>query len=543
MSRGSCSLLLGACAAASVLAACGGGGSGSPAVVTPQARPAAVAKLSATINGTPALGTPGTYTLTFTVQAADGTALTGTYPTPITLSDSDTSGATRLSTTTVPGSGTVVSLIYSGLGGSTLGGFHGATITATSGPASFQVPFLSSGACVTYKAISGYYPCDLQNAYSLPSTSAGFGQTIAIVDAFDDPNAEADMTVYRAQFGLPPCTTANGCFRKVNQSGVQNSPPVVDTIGWSVEASLDLDMASAICPNCHIIFVEANSDSSADLGASVDVAAALGATQISNSYGQPEFPAELAEDVHYNHPSAMVVVSSGDSDYGVQYPSASPYVTAVGGTNLTVASNSRGWNEFVWNNANVQGAGSGCSAYEPKPAWQHDPGCPNRMIADVSAVADPYSAVAIYDTFIVSYQTLGGWQSLGGTSASAPIIAGIYALGGASAATLNYASYLYGHGSGLNDIVNGANGTCPPATLYFCTAAVGYDGPTGVGTPIGAGGFGGPVVTAAQSTKSVGPAGARRHILQAAAGSPTVRVCPNPKPGHFACNAILVPTS
>lgn len=539
MARASRPLILAAFAAATMLAGCGG--SGPSSFLAPQPRAATVDKVLITVSGSPAIGTAGTYGLTLTAESADGTPITGTYPTPITLSNSDTSGATRLSVTSVPSSTSAVSLAYNGLGGSSLGGFRGATITATIGTASAQAAFLSDGSCVTFKAIKGYYPCDLQNAYSLPSATAGVGQTVAIVDAFDYPKAEADLGVYRSQFGLPPCTTANGCFRKVNQSGAQGSPPDPDKIGWSTEASLDLDMVSAICPNCHILFVESNSDSFQDLGAGVDTAAALGATQISNSYGAPEFPpggagfsqGETDLDVHYNHPGAMVVASSGDADYGVGYPASSPYVTSVGGTNLVAAPNGRGWNEIVWNNALIQGAGSGCSQYEPKPAWQHDPSCANRMDNDVSAVADPFTGVATYNTYITS--NVGGWQSLGGTSASAPIIAAVYALAGASAASLNYASYLYSHTSAFNDITTGNNGGCGTYIQYFCTAEVGYDGPTGVGTPLGVGGFGGPAFV---STASIHIRSARRQVLQEAVGSPVVRVCSSPQPGHFACNAV-----
>jgi subtilase family serine protease len=507
-------------------------------VPTPQPSPA-IASILLTVNGTPAVGSPGTYALTIVAQSASGSVITGTYAAPIVLSDSDTSGATQLSVTNVPSSTTAVSLVYSGLGGSTLGGFGGATITATSGAASTAIAFLSGSVCTTFPEISGYYPCDLQSAYSLPSSTAGAGQTVAVVDAYDDPKAETDLGVYRAQFGLPPCTTANHCFEEVNQLGQQNAPPAADTSGWSIEESLDLDMVSAICPNCHILFVEANDDVATDVAAGVVEAAALGATQISNSYGGPEYAGQTALDPLYNQPSAMVVASSGDSDYGVAYPASSPYVTAVGGTNLTVAANARGWNEFVWNNANVQGAGSGCSAFEPKPAWQKDAGCPNRMVADVGAVADPYTGVAIYDTYIVSGYTYGGWTVVGGTSVASPLIAAVYALGAASPLLLDYASYTYAHTSALNDITNGSNGTCPLATPYFCTAEVGYSGPTGNGTPNGVGAFGGPMLAAAQST-----AVRRTHVRkvrQAAAGSRLVRACRDPIPGHFACDAILVP--
>jgi subtilase family serine protease len=560
MTRGSWPFFAGAFASTLLLAACSGGaGSPGPSMQAPQtsqstATPAATPKATPqptplpstaienillTVNGTPTVGSPGTYTITIVAESANGSVITGAYATPIVLSDSDTSGATKLSVTSVPSSTTAVSLVYSGLGGSSLGGFDGATITASSGAATTEVAFLSGSACTTFPEIGGYYPCDLQSAYSLPSTIAGAGQTVAIVDAYDDPKAETDLGIYRAQFGLPPCTTANHCFEEVNELGQQNDPPPADTTGWSIEETLDLDMVSAVCPNSHILFVEVNDDLASSLAAGANEAAALGATQISNSYGGPEWADEITLDHAYRHNSAMVVASSGDSDYGVEYPSSSPYVTAVGGTNLTVASNSRGWNEFVWNNGNVQGAGSGCSAFEPKPVWQKDVGCPNRMVADVAALADPFAGVAIYDTFIVPDVTYGGWVVVGGTSVGSPLIAAVYALAGASPGSLDDASYTYSHTSALNDITNGSNGTCPLATQYFCTAEVGYSGPTGNGTPNGVGAFGGPMLTSAQS------AALRRryvrNVRQAAAGAPLIRACRDPVPGHFACDAIVVP--
>src|SRR5262249_50779801 len=147
---------------------------------------------------------------------------------------------------------------------------------------------------------------------------AGVGVTVAVVDAFDYPNAESDLAVYRSTFGLPPCTTANGCFKKVNQNGVQGSYPRADS-GWATEEALDVDMVSAICPNCKIILVETNSAQLSDLGAGVNTAAALGANAISNSYGGGESSAD-ANDTDYNHPGIAVTASSGDSGFGVQFP-------------------------------------------------------------------------------------------------------------------------------------------------------------------------------------------------------------------------------
>jgi subtilase family serine protease len=319
---------------------------------------------------------------------------------------------------------------------------------------------------------SGYGPADLQSAYQLPSATRGAHQTVALVDAFDDPTAESDLAQYRSFYGLPPCTTANGCFRKVNQTGGTIYPaPNPD---WALEISLDLDMVSAVCPNCKILLVEANTNLDTDLYAAEDEAAALGANEISNSWGGDESSDETANDVHFNHVGVAITASSGDSGYGVSYPASSPFLTAVGGTSLNRApKTTRGWKESAWD-----GAGSGCSAYEPKPTWQTDSGCSRRTVADVSAVADPDTGVAVLYN--------GVWLTVGGTSASAPIIASVYALAG-NAATVTYGSYPYAHSGRLNDITTGSNGSCHPG--YLCSARRGYDGPTGLGTPKRIGAF------------------------------------------------------
>ncbi|MFE0631820.1 carboxypeptidase regulatory-like domain-containing protein [Streptomyces sp. NPDC058864] len=331
----------------------------------------------------------------------------------------------------------------------------------------------------------GFGPADLRSAYGLPA-DGGAGRTIAVVDAFDNPDAEADLAVYRAQYGLPACTTANGCFTKADQRGGTHYPD--PDPGWAGEISLDLDMVSAVAPNARILLVEADSAGVDDLGAAVDQAVALGAGYVSNSYGSnyaflPEDPGESAADVHYDHPGVAVVASSGDSRYGVAYPAASPHVTAVGGTTLTRdAGTARGWSESVWDHDGA-GTGSGCSRYEPKPAFQEDTGCPGRTVADVSAVADPATGVAVYDGY-----NGGGWGVAGGTSASAPIIAGVYAAADAPVAGTYPNTYPYAQGGpGLHDVTAGANGRCSPA--YLCTAGAGYDGPTGLGTPNGTGAF------------------------------------------------------
>jgi len=323
---------------------------------------------------------------------------------------------------------------------------------------------------------AGYGPSDLRSAYGLSSVSlsGGSGQTIAIVDAYDDPYAASNLSTYRSQYGLPACTTSgtNPCFRKVNENGGTTTPR--GSTGWAQEISLDLDMASAICPNCRILLVEASSATYFDLGTAVNTAARLGANAISNSYGGGEFSSETSyESAYYNHPGIAVTVSSGDSGYGAEFPAASRYVTAVGGT--TLSRSGSGFSETAWS-----GAGSGCSSYVAKPTWQTDTGCPNRTIADVSADADPNTGVAVYDTY-----RSGGWLVFGGTSVASPIVASVYTLAG-NASSLSYGSDPYGNAASLNDVTSGSNGNCGS---YLCTAGIGYDGPTGLGTPNGLGAF------------------------------------------------------
>jgi subtilase family serine protease len=323
---------------------------------------------------------------------------------------------------------------------------------------------------------SGYGPASLRAAYNL-TTSGSSSQTIAIVDAFDDPTAEADLAVYRTQFGLPACTTANGCFRKVDQNGGTRYPR--KNGGWAQEISLDLDMVSAICPNCHILLVEANTNSFANLGAAENRAAIMGANAISNSWGGSD-AADSTFGTFFNHPGIAITVSSGDSGFGVEYPASSHFVTAVGGTHLTPGGGTRGWTETVWS-----GAGSGCSTLNTalSGAAGAGTGCANRAVADVAAVADPATGVAVYDS--TAFQGLSGWLVFGGTSVAAPIIAGVYGLAGNESSIDN--NYPYTHSASLYDVTSGTNGSC--STSQWCVARAGWDGPTGLGTPNGMGAF------------------------------------------------------
>jgi len=326
-------------------------------------------------------------------------------------------------------------------------------------------------------APGSYGPAQFHAAYALPTTAPS-AQTIAIVDAYNDPNIEADLATYSSFYGLPACTTANGCFRKVNQAGGTTYPS--SNANWSLEIALDVETAHEICQNCKILLVEATTASLANLGAAENEAVALGANVISNSWGASEYSTEATDEANYfNHSGVVITASTGDNGYGVEFPAASRYVTAVGGTTLNLNSDNTWRSETVWS-----GTGSGCSSYEPKPAWQIDSGCTRRSLADVSADADPNTGAAVYDS--VPYQFRSGWFQVGGTSLAAPLIGATYALAG-SASSVNYGSAPYAHAGSLHDVTSGSNGTCSPA--YLCTGVPGYDGPTGLGTPNGLGGF------------------------------------------------------
>ncbi|MFG1647851.1 S8 family serine peptidase, partial [Amycolatopsis sp. NPDC049252] len=263
---------------------------------------------------------------------------------------------------------------------------------------------------------AGWGADDLASAYRLPD-GAGPGTVVGISIAYDAPNLEADLATYRAQYGLPPCTTANGCFRKVNQQGAATPLPEAD-FGWAIESTLDVSMVSAACPSCRIVVVEGNTPGFADLAETEDTAVRLGAKVVSNSYGSREGGAQLAFASHYRHPGVTVVASSGDSGFtSASYPAVLATTVAVGGTSLAKDPDSaRGWAEQAW-----AYGGSGCSAYIAKPQWQKDTHCGKRTVADVSAVADN---LAIYNT------DAGGWLPVNGTSASAPFVAGLYGRSG-----------------------------------------------------------------------------------------------------------------
>src|SRR5262245_35151846 len=298
---------------------------------------------------------------------------------------------------------------------------------------------------------TGYGPAQFQGAYALPSAVAGAGQTIAIVDAYDDPSAEADLATYSSAYGLPACTTANGCFRKVDQTGGRRYPRADQ--GWALEISLDVQVARAVCPNCKLLLVEAKSNSFSNLIAAEDYATAH-ASVVSNSWGGSEFSSEtsLSYDGHFNRPGVPITVSSGDAGYGVEFPAASRFVTAVSGTTLTLKGDNSRLSETAWS-----GAGSGCSSYASKPAWQTEPGCARAAVADVSPAAEPTTVASGNDA--QGYQGRRGWFTVGGTSLAAPLIAAVYALAG-NAASTTYGSFPYSHTGSLYDVTSGSNGSC-----------------------------------------------------------------------------------
>ncbi|HKE36159.1 MAG TPA: S53 family peptidase [Candidatus Baltobacteraceae bacterium] len=307
-------------------------------------------------------------------------------------------------------------------------------------------------------AISGYHPVDLQTAYAL-STSGGSGVTVAIVDAYHDPNAASDLAAYRSQFGLPA-----GHFTQYSLGTKTNT-------GWAEEESLDVDMVSAICPNCNILLVEAATNSDANLNKAEQYATAH-ANYVSNSWSGGETSASSADN-YYNFSSGKIVAAAtGDNGYNstAQWPAVLPYVIAVGGTHLA-STNPR--SESAWT-----GAGSGCSNVYAKPSWQTmNVGCTKRAQSDVSAVADPNTGVAVYDTFHTS-----GWLVFGGTSVATPVITSVFALTG----NTNGNPSVYANASHLNDVSGGKNGSCGAP---LCTSGAGWDGPTGLGSPNGTGAF------------------------------------------------------
>jgi len=345
---------------------------------------------------------------------------------------------------------------------------------------------------------SSYGPVQFHTAYNLPCTPGGStqsvcaapanfgGQTIALITAYNASHIASDLSTYSNYFGLPQCTTANGCFTIVNENGGTSLPP--NNSSWALETSLDVETAHMICQTCKILLVEANDSYYSDLGTAVNTAVRLGATEISNSYGGSEWSGETSYDSYYSHQGVAITASSGDSGYGAEYPASSHNVTAVGGTTLRLNTNNTYANENAWGDT-----GSGCSAYESANAWEKSLSnwgvtkCgTTRAVSDVAADADPNTGAAVYDS--TSYDGMTGWFQVGGTSLASPIIAGVYALAGGVSANTIGSSVPYLNVSSLvfHDVTQGNNGVCG---TIMCTAGTGYDGPTGLGSPFGVDGF------------------------------------------------------
>jgi len=364
-------------------------------------------------------------------------------------------------------------------------GLHAKRVCAT--PRSADVASCSSKVLVdsrgvvphsTTPAAGAMTPAELKSAYKLTGKSSG-GRTVAVVDAYGYPNLARDLATYRSYFGLPTCTTGNGCLTIVNQNGGTSLPRF--SKGWAGEQALDVDAVSAICPDCKILVVQASSASIANLGTAVRTAANQnGVVAISNSYGGGDLR-DTRYGSYYKHPGIAVTASTGDNGYqGASFPASSSYVTAVGGTTLRKASSTRGWSETAWS-----GTGSGCSTVNTAlaAAASYNTGCPKRAIADVSAAADPKNGgMAIYWP---TSKTGSTWAQVGGTSEASPIIASVYALSGNTSGTAN--AIPYSHPGSLFDVTGGSNGSCSPT--QWCHARSGWDGPTGLGTPNGTGAF------------------------------------------------------
>ncbi|MHB8531416.1 MAG: PKD domain-containing protein [Solirubrobacteraceae bacterium] len=408
-------------------------------------------------------------------------------------------------------------------------------------------PFTLNAGAASSGPAGGLTPAQLASAYGYDPAAGGTGQTLAIVDAFDDPNIEADLQAFDAEYGLAACTHANGCFTKVGQSGSAESLPAADTSGWSVEITLDVEAAHAACGSCKLLLVEANSSHFTDLAEAVNEAVKLGANEVSNSYGGPE--GKFSLESAYNHPGVVIAASDGDSGWdswtrfneGVvppvpprpNVPSSLPTVVSVGGTSLQLGAGGQRASETVWNGngagdaAENEGAsGGGCSTVFSAQPWQQNApgygaaGCAGtRLAADVAAVADPLTGFDIYDTYncgpLCEASRRGkSWLTIGGTSLSTPLVSAMYALAGGADGMQYPALTLYGHlgGGALYDVTQGGNGYCDSsgeacginavlAKLALeefpeligvkldcegttaCNAAPGFDGPSGVGAP------------------------------------------------------------
>jgi kumamolisin len=352
-----------------------------------------------------------------------------------------------------------------------------------------SVPHASGETPASMACIYGLTPavpgCPINGTTALPT--GGWG-AIALVDAYDNPNAENDLNVFSAQFGLPACTTANGCFSVVYSGGNHLTPPAYDE-GWADEHVLDIEWAHAMAPNAKIILVETPSGSNDDLFAGVAYATqqvlAAGGGEVSNSWGSSEFAGENIYDTNFQNNGLIYFASSGDYSAPARYPSSSPYVISAGGTSITRDSNGNFVSESAWSqNPDVpigskSGSSGGPSLYESRPAFQNSiaklvGGA--RGTPDISFDADPSSGVDVYST------VHGGWLVDGGTSVSSPALAGIINAAGLRANNTTtelmtiYGNSMKNYHSFWHDILMGNNG-------FPCMS--GYDFVTGLGSPLG----------------------------------------------------------
>ena len=416
-------------------------------------------------------------------------------------------------------------------------------------------PQAKAESAVTIGPSGGLTPSDLATAYNFNS-AATTNQTVAIVDAYNDPDINANLQTFDAEYKLAACSTSNGCLKVVGQTGTA-ALPANDTTGWSVEESLDVETVHSVCQGCKILLVEANSSSNANLAAGVNEAVALKATEVTNSYGGPESQSTPSVEAAYNHPGVVITASAGDDGYysfdqelgtsQANTPASYSTVVAVGGTSLFLGQTGARQSESVWNDngtadyferviSNIENeleplgaTGGGCSTTIPARGWQTNlsvwasTGCgTHRLVSDVSADADYLTGMDVYDSFVCHASSCvpAGWNTIGGTSFSSPIIAAMYGLAGGSHGVSYPALTLYGHlgSSSLHDVTSGGNGYCDgegaascgdpnilgagildcdfPATGSTpavgdraCDALGGFDGPSGVGTPNGLGAF------------------------------------------------------
>jgi hypothetical protein len=488
------------------------------------------------------------YWLTVTAVAA---AVVGSAITAATATAATTTGTARAAATSHPAAGTLLYAVgkpacpaVRGSDRATCDAMIRVDVPASKARTDGAKPFRVGAGAVgagTIGPAGGLTPGDLATAYGL-KTTGGAGQTVGIVDAYNDPNIDADLQTFDAEYGLPACSLGNGCLRVVNETGGA-APPADDTTGWSLEESLDVEAVHSVCEGCKIILVEANSNANADLGGAENTAVRLGATEVSNSFGEPEEFSTPDFQADFNHPGTVITASAGDDGYysydllddisEPNIPAAYNTTVGVGGTSLFLGQGGTRQSETVWNDNGIRdyfeqgleralgGAGGGCSTLYNAQRWQtslsvwKSTGCgTKRLVSDVSAVADYLTGFDIYDSYNCgsACEPAPGWFTIGGTSLSSPVIASAFALAGGAHGVAYPALTLYGHRNQAYDVTTGGSGWCDGEGTgacpnpngadsvldcaytaggvgavgdRACDALAGYDGPTGVGTPNG----------------------------------------------------------